>query len=391
MLRIVRLAMLGLAFLAVLELCCRLAFGLMAGTRALLHGFRGSVESRQGGIERVLGGLDRRADTVKEAGRSYYKLPPGAVGRYMTKGSRREPDGTRFKSVANNFGFRGGDFFLAKPPGVLRVIALGASSTFGVWSLDDETYPHLLESFLQRQLTSRPCGRFRDAEVMNFGIPHLRSGEIRDLFVNEGLAFQPDIVTFYQGANDVRDWKRSWRSRLLFPARRKLLIVHFIAWATESWFSTFSSGDVAHQIAGKSQFFVENVSAIRQASAEHGAQFVAVTQQSTSFVGSDRERRGGVTYEGESALLREELAQGGRVDIWGLALLAHGELTAELRSWAVQQGVNLVDFIEVLDGRRDQLTTWVHLSAEGNRLLAEALGERILSLACDGRESAQSM
>lgn len=77
------------------------------------------------------------------------------------------------------------------------MVTLGASSTFGYYTRDDETYPHYLERYLSQRLAAGSR-----AEVINLGIPHLRSEEILALFRAEGLPLDPDVVTVYLGAND---------------------------------------------------------------------------------------------------------------------------------------------------------------------------------------------
>ena len=94
--------------------------------------------------------------------------------------------------------FRGRDFQTQKAPGVIRVVTLGASSTFGYYDRDEETYPFLLETLLNAE--SPESLRF---EVINLGIPHLKMASIYQLFMAEALPLQPDIVTFYEGNNDA--------------------------------------------------------------------------------------------------------------------------------------------------------------------------------------------
>src|SRR5262249_13086620 len=89
-------------------------------------------------------------------------------------------------------------------PGVTRVVTLGASSTFGFSDRDDETYPYYLEQFLNHDAHGK---RF---EVINLGIPHLKSDQIAALFEQEALPLRPDVVTFYEGIND------SWGSTVIF-------------------------------------------------------------------------------------------------------------------------------------------------------------------------------
>src|SRR5262249_40456783 len=105
--------------------------------------------------------------------------------------------GEVFRVTINGRGFRGADFADAKPPGTVRIVTLGASSTFGYHDPDDGTYPAILERML-----AEPCrGRAR-YQVINLAIPHLMSAEILSLFLAEAVSLEPDVVTFYEGMND---------------------------------------------------------------------------------------------------------------------------------------------------------------------------------------------
>jgi hypothetical protein len=103
-----------------------------------------------------------------------------------------------FRVSINSRGFRGGEFDETKKPGVTRIVTLGSSSTFGYYDRDNETYPYYLEQKLNKTLG--PKGK---AEVINLGIPHLRSEEILALFYAEAIPLHPDVITFYEGVNDA--------------------------------------------------------------------------------------------------------------------------------------------------------------------------------------------
>ena len=105
--------------------------------------------------------------------------------------------GEVFSVGINSRGFRGPEFETEKPPGTMRVLTLGASSTFGMWNRDHETYPQQL----QIELNDR-CHDDVRFEVINFAIPHAIADQIRSMFLAEGMGLTPDIVTFYEGRND---------------------------------------------------------------------------------------------------------------------------------------------------------------------------------------------
>ena len=94
-------------------------------------------------------------------------------------------------STFNNFGFVGRDFTYAKPPGVIRIAALGASTTA-------DGYPAMLEEYLNARVAAQ-SNRF---EVMNFGHGYWTSAHVLVNFVLNVIDFAPDYIIIHQVAND---------------------------------------------------------------------------------------------------------------------------------------------------------------------------------------------
>jgi hypothetical protein len=94
-------------------------------------------------------------------------------------------------STFNNFGFVGRDFTYAKPPGVIRIAALGASTTA-------DGYPAMLEEYLNARVAAQ-SNRF---EVMNFGQGYWTSAHVLVNFILNVIDFAPDYVIVHQVAND---------------------------------------------------------------------------------------------------------------------------------------------------------------------------------------------
>src|SRR5205823_10805302 len=93
--------------------------------------------------------------------------------------------------IFNNFGFVGRDFAYAKPPGVIRIAALGASTTA-------DGYPAILEEYLNARVAAQ-SNRF---EVMNFGQGFWTSAHVLVNFVLNVIDFAPDYIIIHQAAND---------------------------------------------------------------------------------------------------------------------------------------------------------------------------------------------
>jgi hypothetical protein len=89
----------------------------------------------------------------------------------------------------NALGFRDRrDYSLAKPANTVRIVVLGDSVTFGHGTLDDTTYPYLLEQRLR--------GWRGDVnwEVWNLGVPGYNTRQELIYLEEIGPAAQPDVV-----------------------------------------------------------------------------------------------------------------------------------------------------------------------------------------------------
>lgn len=113
----------------------------------------------------------------------YYKAEPG---RY-----ENPKYGVTF--TINSKGFRGPEFE-AKRGRALRIVALGESSTMGLESPDDETWPARLQRYLDAKRAS--------VEVVNCGIAGHSSPHNRAMFEQEILSYEPNLVVYYAGHND---------------------------------------------------------------------------------------------------------------------------------------------------------------------------------------------
>jgi hypothetical protein len=95
----------------------------------------------------------------------------------------------------NSLGFRTHEFAERKPPGTIRVLCVGGSTTVQ-GPTNEETYPAILERALRAAFPSHPL------EVLNLGI----SGSCSDRWLAHPetlFRFSPDIVVEYDGINDV--------------------------------------------------------------------------------------------------------------------------------------------------------------------------------------------
>ncbi len=100
--------------------------------------------------------------------------------------------------TTNRFGFRGPEVAYHKPPKVVRIACVGASTTVNAPRVP-HSYPELLQHWLDLAAVRRGWDvRF---EVLNAGREAIRSADIRAIVEDEVLPLVPDYVVYYEGAN----------------------------------------------------------------------------------------------------------------------------------------------------------------------------------------------
>jgi lysophospholipase L1-like esterase len=98
----------------------------------------------------------------------------------------------------NRFGYRSPERPLEKPPGVIRVVISGGSTTFDVLAPNDQAvWPNRLEARLR-------SGDHPSVEVWNAGFPGWTSQENVISFAIREADLAPDLAVLFQGANDLQ-------------------------------------------------------------------------------------------------------------------------------------------------------------------------------------------
>jgi lysophospholipase L1-like esterase len=98
--------------------------------------------------------------------------------------------------VTNAFGMRSPPISQSKAPGVIRILCLGESTTFGERVEQDQTYAAVLE----KRLNARGDGH--RYEVLNAGAPGYTIVQSAEYLSRCGLDFDPDVILVYHGFND---------------------------------------------------------------------------------------------------------------------------------------------------------------------------------------------
>lgn len=323
---------------------------------------------------------DARAEGHTGAYDGYFKFPPSRVLRQY--GMFAAPTPIRI----NAQGFRGRDFTPDKPPGVYRIIAMGESSTFGFYARDEHTYPALLESFLAERLPGRRV------EVINAGIPDANSDNVLAMLRQELLRYRPNLLTLYAGYNDAQ----YLMDENVFQALAAWVHAHSATYVAMKRALTAVGGPVLHSrwakyvpqadrdhIRRQSELHVvryrRNLEQIIATARSARVNLLFVKQPVTTSR-SPRTRTKDLAYYDELRWIKGQLDREGWVTPYEALFLVHRALMDTLEEVAAQHGIPVVDNIAIVNDHPDYLTSYVHLTEQGNRALAEALYARIAPL-----------
>ena len=332
----------------------------------LLYGFRSWTDDQGAGHSEKFSG--------------YFKFPPDDVVRMA-----QVPTPVRI----NNHGFRGADFDAEKPAGTFRVICMGASSTFGYLSPDEETYPVHLESKLRTVLDSS------DVEVLNSGIPHFDTDHLAAILERELLGYEPDLLTLYTGYNDATSpMAETWSqrtSRVLdeysaaYAGFRKVVDkvlgpVLFGQWS--KYLPHMGQEAIERQLALHRARTRANVERILELAAEAGVPVVLIRQPITTWfprrdLGLIDEDSPRTTYEAEWTAISAKLAEQGFLDGFEVPLYVHHHLLDIQDELAREHGLAVVDNVALVAAHPEGLGSKVHLFGPANDRLATALAEVI--------------
>jgi len=114
---------------------------------------------------------------------------------------RNKPGFVQHDVRINSLGFRGEEISRRKPPGTLRIVCIGDSTTFGVWRASPMVLRFAVDypASLQRRL--RASG-IEHVEVVNAGVLGYTTAEGLALYLSRVLELDPDVITVRLGNND---------------------------------------------------------------------------------------------------------------------------------------------------------------------------------------------
>ena len=315
--------------------------------------------------------------------RGYSKFEPNRV--LQQYGMFAKPTPIRI----NSSGLRGPDFSAEKPAGVIRIICMGGSSTFGFFDRDEHTYPAELERAFRAG--NLPGGA--TVEVINAGIPHANSDNILAMLRNELLDYRPDILTFYEGYNDAT-----------FPMDENALQrtmrwmhAHFASYVALSramtavrgrglrgrWSGYLSNQDassVDRQVRLHVERFEGNLREVVRLARAKGVPVVLIKQPITMEYYSEESSWRQKSYALRVNETKARLAAEGFVTGNDTVLLVHSALMDVLDRLAAELNLAVVDNIAIMDQHPEYYASYVHITEAGNRTLAEAIRERLMTM-----------
>jgi len=324
---------------------------------------------------------DDQAEGHNVAFRGYSKFQPNrTIHQY---GMFTQPTPIRINAV----GLRGRDFAMPKPPKVVRVICLGESSTFGFFDRDEFTYPALTAA-----LAHSAGGRDDSFETINAGIPHANSDNMLAMMKEELLEYQPDVFTLYAGFNDavlmmdenttqsILRWLHGHIATYVAVKRAVAAVGGPIMYSRWSGYLTdVDEASVNRQITLHVSRYERNVRQMVALAHQHGAKFVFIRQPITMDFDDPESNWRQYSYTERVTEAAHALVANHKLSGKQTTLLVHSELMKTLDRLARELHIPVVDNIAILDAHPEYFASYVHLTEDGNRALAAALTQVVVS------------
>jgi lysophospholipase L1-like esterase len=264
----------------------------------------------------------------------------------------------------NSWGFRGPEVSLEKPPGTLRVLCLGGSTTYDTNS-DGETW----EDDLQSRLADAYPGQ--KIEVLNFGMNAASMPFHVTQFALLGVNFRPDLVIVYAGHNDLwsglglKGFRPDYSHQIGHWDDSRRSIQHYLpAWAMRSVAVTGIAYMIDH-LRGIEYDLVRQIWRNAPRADDNLEGFWAFRNSMISIDGMAR------AHGGKTLIV---------TPFWSFRDTDRtNRLVSEIRKAAEAAGLPVLDAANLLPkGDVSLVVDDVHFSAKGSRLFADMLADFIM-------------
>lgn len=296
--------------------------------------------------------------------------------------NRNRPGDERYH--VNAHGFRGEEIAKRKPNGVFRVFFMGGSTVFCPNVEWEKSHVRLLEKKLRAAYPARRI------EVMNAGVPWYTSQHTLINYLFHVRTFEPDLVVFMHGINDVfrsfspvrfgygayrEDYSHHYGavSRVIlrsFPADRQeggagSRFIDHVATSLVDRYARTDAEEVAIDDFKSLGAFARNVTAFAERLRTDGVQVVLCTQPSLYRPDLDDEGRARAT-------LRHVCLEDGKFPDLESMARAMQTYNATTRRIATRLGVPCVDLEASVPKTVEYFLDDCHYTEAGNRRMADA-------------------
>jgi hypothetical protein len=303
-------------------------------------------------------------------------IPDGHIG------SRLHPDRT-YRSPGggtvsvNNLGYRGArSLAYRKPPGVLRIVVLGGSSSFGFDADDAHVWTAVLERKLQQAFGPA-------VEVVNAAIPGTSAFEAKIHYLYRIRGMQPDVVLACHIWNGMKYFRAIEAGRPLAKGMRRpqsleAFLKHFqTAWRVRNLYHNYVKPMLRENVYGESQS--SPITEIRpgglaqQWERQNYEDLVLLLQKDGVLPVLASEP--GILSRANIHEPRVRAVVGAEMQglTFGQILEQWEAVTAIIRDVARRNDAVFIDAYGALPHRLDVFTDHVHLTDHGNALMADVI------------------
>jgi len=282
---------------------------------------------------------------------SYYKFTPG----------KYEMLSLPFSYTINSLGFRGYEFSTTKSKDIKRIFALGCSTTFGLGVVDNQTYPYYLNELLKNS--------GRKYEVINCGLPTALTYHIYELFSNEIINYEPDIIIISESINDalfvtpqIKNFWYKLHSSLYYRSMLyTLLLEKYSALKRNDSrpFFIFYNKSIPHYY----KYYLERIIKLAK---EKGIKVILFNEPMLSDVNFPND------------LDKLEIMYRDTFDSSISPLIKQRYYNKQMEIIAKENNIDFIDAAKLIEEKPHLFLDIVHLSAEGNELLAKLIAKVIM-------------
>jgi len=179
--------------------------------------------------------------------------------------------------LINDLGFRGPFFQKQRDQDTFRIVALGGSTTAGMYE-NELTYPRILERMLNRSSTGK-----RKIEVINAGVWGYTSCQVVKRYKKEIIDLKPDLILLMSGWNDINKMRVSNIERKSqycmghHPILVQSNIFRFLRLKIKENFNKFTVESGNRVLRKNIKFYMENLIEIIEDAKINGTEVVLVS------------------------------------------------------------------------------------------------------------------